>query len=214
MEVYATEDQQLEAIRKWFKENGKSIFWAIIVVVTLVLGYRYWQHHTKVVTEKASEYYTAMMLSESQEDMQTAKAKANTLIAEYDNTPYASLAALFLAKISVQEKALEAAEEKLQWVIGHSKINEFKWVSKIRLARIYLAQEKHEKALALIDHEEPNGYLTLTEELKGDIFVAQNKFDLARLAYETAFKTVSNDHIDRSLLKMKLEELGSPLVSE
>ena len=40
MDVYKTEEEQVEAIKKWWNENGKSIIVGIVVGITAIFGWR------------------------------------------------------------------------------------------------------------------------------------------------------------------------------
>ena len=40
-----TEEEQVEQLKKWWKENGLSIVGGVVVGLALVFGWRSWQHH-------------------------------------------------------------------------------------------------------------------------------------------------------------------------
>ncbi|HET9843859.1 MAG TPA: tetratricopeptide repeat protein [Gammaproteobacteria bacterium] len=208
METYVTEEQQLDAIRKWFKEHGKTLLTAISLAVLLALGIRYWLHHKEVVRLKASDQYMAMVLNQNQEDVQSMQTKAQTLMKDFSHTPYASLAALQLAKHAVETQEFAKALQHLQWVIDNSSVVEFQLVARARAARILMHLGQYEKALQLCTVTNSDGYTSLLEELKGDIYVAQNKPELAKKAYTAALKSTKEKDLEHPLLRMKLQELG------
>ena len=45
MEVYTTENEQLDAVRRFFSENGKALAVGVVLGVGALLGWRYWQSH-------------------------------------------------------------------------------------------------------------------------------------------------------------------------
>ena len=42
-EEYQTEEEQIEALKRWWKENGKSIIAGLVLGIGSIGGYRYWQ---------------------------------------------------------------------------------------------------------------------------------------------------------------------------
>ena len=206
MQEYETEEQQVEAIKKWFKENGSFLIWTVIVSVAMVSVVKYWYHHQEVVRLEASESYSAMLFAANQDDLATADSKANALIEKHSGTTYADLATLYQAKMAVSAKDLDLAVNYLQQVIEQSKVVDLQYIAKARLARIKLAQGKPNEALTLFDAPKESSYFTLLQELKGDALLALNKPAEAKIAYQLAFEAV--DEMQRPILKLKLEELG------
>ncbi len=208
MDAFETEEQQADAIKKWFQENGKSLFTTILIVATCVLGFKYWRHHQEVVKIEASEHYMALMMSQMQKDEPSAVVKANTLMSQYPKTPYAQLAGLFLAKSHVEKDELDEAIVQLEWVMNHSPVMEFSLIARARAARIYMGQNQYDKALALLDIKDADGFLPVLEELKGDIYLSKEEPKAALEAYQLALATIQSKNLENPLLKLKLQELG------
>ena len=53
MDVYNTEEEQVEAIKKWWNENGKSIITGIIIGVIAIFGWRSYENHTAMQAKAA-----------------------------------------------------------------------------------------------------------------------------------------------------------------
>ncbi len=53
MDVYRTDEEQVEALRKWWLENGKSVIAGIVIGFSAIFGWRAWQDHTIVQAEAA-----------------------------------------------------------------------------------------------------------------------------------------------------------------
>lgn len=210
MEAYVTDEQQLEAIRKWFKQHGKHLLTAVLVVAVIGMSIRYWFHHQEVNKIEASEEYTMLLMSQSQEDKQSAQFKAKSIIQDYPNTPYASLAGLYLAKLAVQDGQTEQALDHLERVIDGS-VEEFALVARVRAARIYLNEGQYDKALNLVEVKDADGYSPLLEEIKGDVFAAQNQTEKARNAYEKALLLSVEKELENPLLTLKVQELGGKI---
>lgn len=208
MEAYVTDEQQLEAIRKWFKEHGKKILTVVLVLATIGLVGRYWFHHTEVVKIEASEEYTSMLMSQSQNDDQSSKIKAEAIIRDYSKTPYASLAGLFLAKLAIEQDNKDEALSHLQRVVAQGTVEEFSLVARVRAARIYISEKEYDKAFAMVSIEQTDGYSPLLEELKGDIYRAQDQMEKAKEAYEHALSLSIEKKLENPLLMLKVQELG------
>ena len=43
MEVYETEEQQVEAVKKWWKENGVSLIVGVVMGLSAIAGWKYYQ---------------------------------------------------------------------------------------------------------------------------------------------------------------------------
>jgi predicted negative regulator of RcsB-dependent stress response len=122
---------------------------------------------------------------------------------------YADFAALHLAKIALDDNNLDQAEENLNWVITRSssweaKFNPLQSIAKLRLARIYLEQDKADAVLNLLREEQ-----TLTAslyEIKGDAEKSLNQISEAKLSYLQSLE-LSNSQPIRSLISMKISDL-------
>ncbi|MBS0286172.1 MAG: tetratricopeptide repeat protein [Proteobacteria bacterium] len=208
MEVYVTEEQQVEAIKKWFNKYGNMLSWVVIVVSLTASGIMYWRHHQQVLEDAASDQYLALLEGVEKKDKATIDSKAQVLLAEYASSPYASLASFVLANESVDENKFDIAEKHLQWVMSHSKQANFQAIATIRLMRLLISQNKLDEALKLYNDKNMGPYLTLIAELKGDILVKQKKLDAAKTAYELALNAAPEEGMHGPLLKMKMQELG------
>lgn len=106
MEIYRTEEQQLDALRQWWKNNHKVILISVGLSLAVVFGYKFFQHHQNSDRDIASEKFNLLLKSHEENDLVTQKQKADELIKEYGSTSYATLAALMQAKSAVDEKKL------------------------------------------------------------------------------------------------------------
>ena len=57
MDVYKTEDEQWEAVRQWWRENGMSAVFGIVLGLGAIFGWRWWQTHQIEQAEAASGIY-------------------------------------------------------------------------------------------------------------------------------------------------------------
>lgn len=205
-----TEEQQIEAAKKWWKENGSSIITGLLLGLAALFGYRYWQDWQAGMADQASLVYAGMLNDAEQGDVRSADDKAGTLIADYSKTPYASLAALLLARHRVEEDNPDAAASQLQWVVDNGNNVYLRDIARLRLARVQLALEDGAAALATIGTTEAaDNHGGLFEELRGDIHAANGEHALAAEAYAAALTGMSEEEPAARLIRLKLEDAKS-----
>lgn len=208
MEMYVTEEQQVEQIKKLWDRFGSAILYTIIVLALIVVGYNYWQRHVESQQSQASLYYQTMLLSHQENDTTGVLASANTLIKTYPKSIYAQFAQLELADNAVQSAEYEKAKTALKSVIDHSSESSLVSLAKIRLARVMIMTNEYDNALKEVATLNDTYLSPLAYELRGDILTLQRKSDLAKKDYESALKLLSDNPSHSALLKMKIENLA------
>ncbi len=93
---------------------------------------------------------------------------ADGLLKNYPYTPYASLAALQLAKLAVNENNLIEAANRLVSIIDHGHDQALQSIARLRLARILLNQNQAKEALNLLSKNEDKAYIPIFLEERGD----------------------------------------------
>jgi len=208
MTDYANDEEQLDALKSWWATNGQTVIISGLVGISLVIGGNYYLNSRNETLQTASMYYQEQYANPAGDEASTAAAVS--LVDEYANTPYASLASLADAKQLVAAENLDEAAERLQWVIDNTDQPAFQAQAQLRLTRVLLAQEKHDEALKVVEAIETNSYSASKEELKGDIAVAKGDLDAARNAYQGALTLVdpaTPQH--QAIIQLKLDGLGS-----
>jgi predicted negative regulator of RcsB-dependent stress response len=217
VESYRTEEEQVEALRKWWQENSKSIFAAIALALAASFGWQSWQDHRSTQAESASAVYQDMLdavnvltaAPAGAEQAATVRHLAGTLKTDYPGSTYAQFAALHLAKMAVAENDLDTAEEELRWVLTTGPAQEIKQLTQLRLARVKAAQGDTTTALAILETEDSGSYAASYAEVEGDVYMQLGESDQARAAYERAssLALAVGSTASRSL-QLKLESLN------
>lgn len=213
MEGYVTEEQQVEAIKKWWAQNSKSVIAAVIIALAGFFGGRAWLDYKNQVSETASITYQNMQSAVQEQNVEAVTRIGNELVASYGNTPYAALAALTLARISVQQGKHDAAITHLKWILSNSHEEGVHHLARIRLASVQLDQGKADDALSTLNVKELGNYAALYENMRGDSYAAKADKEAARAAYLKALLAMPADSPLRALVQMKLDDLGKPLQS-
>jgi predicted negative regulator of RcsB-dependent stress response len=208
LDVYRSEEEQVEAIKKWWNENGKSIIAGIAIGITAIFGWRAYDNHTAQQAEAASTLYEQMIVASRKDDNENVGVYANRIIADYKSSTYAVFATLMLAKLAAESGDLEKAETHLHWVLDNNSQAEFEHIARLRLARVLIAGDKLDLAANTLVVSNPGEFVAHYEELRGDIFVKQGKTEQAKQAYQKALANTLATEGAQSVLQMKLDNLG------
>ena len=207
MDVYKTEEEQVEAIKKWWSENGKSLIIGVVIGVTAIFGWRAYETHNATQAQAASILYEQLLLASRENDTENMRALSDDIIRNYNSSTYAIFSKLMLAKLESESNNFENAEKHLQSILDN-KNNDFEHVVTMRLVRVLIANNKLDKAKKLITGVEPGQFKSHYEELRGDILVKQGNFEEAARAYQNALIDSLNTEDSQSILQMKLDDLG------
>ena len=208
MDIHLTEQEQIEEIKKWWKENGRSVVVGVVLGVAAVGGYRYWSYQQAQTAIAASQVYAMMDRAVDTGKSGEVLDHGAKLIAEYPGTPYAVMAALAMAKQRVESDELDAAEKHLQWAMDNASTNEFQHIARIRLARVMLAKGQPDAVLRLVADVAAGSFAPAYDEVKGDAYVELGRAEEARTAYEAALPASTGN--SQQLIQLKLDNLGVP----
>lgn len=208
MNAYASDHEQWELIKAWWKANGKMIVAVVVVTVLATYCFRYWQQYREHRLEQASLLYEQLLTMQTQGGQPASSAGiATDLQNNYPKTPYASLAALFDAKNAVASNNLPLAEQKLRWVIDHSSSSALRQIARIRAARVLLANGQAQQALKLLAVVDDAGFIPAVNYVMGDIYMAQGDKTKARHAYQAALDALPQSQPIRGLVQWDVEQL-------
>ena len=209
MEIHSTEEQQVEAIKKWWKDNMWSLIGGVAIGIAALVGGRAWVDGQNSYVEAASSEYMNMQEKMTSGKIDEAASHGAQLLGQYSDTPYAALAAMAMAKIKTDAGDLVAASSHLRWAMDNASQDTVRHEARLRLSRVLLAEKNTTEALALLNVTDAGIYTPAYEQLKGDIYIADGKPESARTAYTRALKQLSPTASDRNSLQMKLDDLGS-----
>jgi predicted negative regulator of RcsB-dependent stress response len=208
VEIYQNEDEQVEALKRWWNEYGRAVLAGLAIALVLAFGWRAWVSYRSGQSEKASAEYEQMLAAVQSGALEKADKIGRHVVGEFESTPYAPLASLYLAKIAVGRGELPAAEAHLRWALDNAKMPGVKNTARLRLARVLLAQNKPKEALALLEGAEAGGFEAAYAEAKGDIYAATGERAKALDAYQRALTGYVSQPTKQSLLKMKIDDLA------
>lgn len=210
MNIYATEEEQVEQIKKIWREYGVKFIAIIIIFLGIGYGWRYFQQYRLDQREQASVIYQAMMVgSDKPSQKENVKKDALKLKKDFSFTPYASFAALLLAKQAVAEGDFKQAKEELIWTLNHAKLAAVKQLAQLRLASVNLALGDTDAALKALSPVVSASFKPAIAELKGDIKLAIHKPAEANKAFSEALQTLPTDGLARPILQLKHDQYAA-----
>ncbi len=203
-----TDEEQVEKIKAWLKENGLSIVLGVIIGVGGIAGFNYWNHMQDTNAAQASSHFTRMMGALESGNADELEREAEILVRDFAATDYALMAHLALARQQVENGAFEQAEQSLQQVVGSAGQKPLAYIARIRLAAVQLEQQRHEQALTTLSADFPEEFLARVDELRGDAYAQQGKTGEAIAAYRKA-QTAAPGPANAEFLQQKLDDLGA-----
>jgi len=216
-----TEEEQLEALKQWWEENGKSTIAAIVLVIAGWSGWQYWDAQTNAHREAGSSALAsieALMAQEELTDIQRASIAtlSESLQSEYADTGYAELGALAMASFHSKEGNYAEAETVLKDLLARDDIKtETRLIATLRYGKLQWANGDAESALETLNVADASSFVSLYEELKGDIKLSLGQKDDARTHYQVALAAVvaqPESQVNaqrRGLLEMKIESIAT-----
>jgi predicted negative regulator of RcsB-dependent stress response len=201
MERYETEEQQVEAIKGFWKENGTAIIVGIGIGLAGLFGWQ--QYNDMVIEDKETQSIAFQSILESI-DSEEGMLKAEAFTKENSDSGYALLTSLVAAQKAAEDKDFDAAKLHLNMAVSNSPNVAVADLAKIRLARVESQLGDTAGALATLDSVQSASYRDQVQEVKGDIYVATKEFDKAKAAYDAVLAEQPQNRI----VEMKLSNLN------
>ncbi len=203
IEIELTEDEDLVRARAWWKENGSSIIAGIAIGVVMVVGYNYWQTYQENRANEVAQLYEAYQAS-NDETALNALTDANA------GSTYTQLARLTAAKNAADEKQYDQAASLLKDVLASGTDSGMKAVAALRLATVYLSQNKPDEAIQLLDSQ-AESVLPLQQarsaETKADAYLQKGDQAQARALYQSSIDALTAAGQPATLVQLKLDNI-------
>ncbi len=203
------EQEQLEALKAWWKDNRNQILGTVLIVVVAMGGWRGWQYYQHQQAIGAATLYQQVVEQLGSNDAKRVNDAAAAVMDKFASTAYAARAALLAAQVNEQGKDVARAKTQLQWVIDHAGEAALKDVARLRLAAVLLDEKNYADALKQLEAKHPESFDGLYADLRGDVLSAQGKTDEARSAYKLAYEKFDVQSMYRNLIQMKIDALGA-----
>ncbi len=206
MDTYQTEEQQVEALKDWWKENSRSIIIGIVVGVSAIMGWKAWQGQIQTQAEQASNIYQQILVANDKKESAAVTKLSEQLIEGYADTAYAEYATLFLVKQAVLAGETGAAQTELKALVSKSKQADVVHLARVRLAQIMLDDNNPAGVIQLLSPIDSGSFSPLYDELLGDAYVILGETEKARQSYRKALLKPGKTN---GLIQLKLNDLGA-----
>jgi len=205
---YKTEEEQVEALKRWWEKNGKFVILGGIVIISSVIGQQVWNNYKVSTLTKASAQYDVLMEELESDKVDSVVQRGETLIKNHADLPYSILSALAIAKVKVEAGDNAAAADKLRWALANAKQEEIQHIVRIRLAKVLMAQGKLDEALTLANFPQQGDFRSQYTIVKGDIHYKKGEIGSAKTAYRSALDDSKLGSQIRGFLQIKLDDIG------
>jgi len=203
-----TEQEELEALHKWWKENGRQVAVGLVLGLGGVFGWTTWQSHVETSAEELSVVYQNMVDTAARDKHGEAAEQADRIIAEHPDSDYAALAGLLGAKSALAAGRADDTIRLLDWVIENAARVEFRDVARIRKAQLLLDEGEQAAGLEILAKVGTTAFAATVDELRGDILVEDRNPQGAAKAYAAALASDTINSSMRARVQMKLDDLG------
>jgi predicted negative regulator of RcsB-dependent stress response len=207
LDVYKTEDEQVEQIKKWLKENGASLATGILIGLAVLFGGKAWTEYKWRQSEQASNIYTQLTAALATGNKEAAVAAESAITGDFSSSPYAVLGQLAMARHKLDSAEPDAARAHLQWALEHASMPELAHIARLRLARLLLAQGKLDEVKPLLSVTEEGAFAAAYDEIRGDLYLQDGDSAAAVAAYEKALAGLPADAPIRGLIETKRDNV-------
>lgn len=212
--MYETDEEQIEAIKKWFARWGNLLIGGVLALLVGYGGFWFYQNQQEQARIDASDQYqqvvqlvgTANSLSSEQRDR--LDSLFDELVEAHPRSTYAVYTAMLQARYAAVAEDFDQAEERLRWALEQARDESLQRLLNLRLARVQFAQGDHDAVLATLEALDPGSQRVGYAELRGDVHAALGDRAAAREAYTEAWEQAQAQGLNRPLLQAKAETYG------
>ncbi|MEQ5803637.1 tetratricopeptide repeat protein [Halomonas sp. H10-9-1] len=208
-----TEEEQVEALKRWWKENGLSLIAGVVIAGAGVLGWNAWQSYQENQATAASMRYQQLInltagnaLDEAQ--LPEARALVDEIVDAHGKTLYADLARLVDARLAVAQGDLAGARERLQSLADAGADDYVAGLARLRLARLLVADGDAEAALTALESGVPEALAAQRAEVRGDAYHALERREEAATAWREALALAEANDQPLYGVQLKLDSSG------
>jgi predicted negative regulator of RcsB-dependent stress response len=210
---YTTDEELSNKIREWWGKNGIAVMLSVTLAIGSFGGFTYWSSMKNQKAENLSINYSQLLMAFNESRIDDAESLANAIIEFDNNSNYAILSKLLLAKIKFEGGDTSSAKNLLNQVIVEGGKIELNIIARERLARILLQENNAEDARLVLLNSNPKPSDS-SLELLGDIYQEQGDITAASKAYQEALTNYKNTSQDTRYLLLKINMLENIKVKD
>lgn len=210
------QQEQMEAIKGWWRANQRWVLGLLVAVSLAAAGYTGWNYREATRAQQANLFLEALSKAIESQDLEKAKAAAQPLFDSYSGMLQADMAALQLARLAAGAGDLDGARAALVRAQS-SQDQALAWIARTRLAGVLLDQSQAQEALKTLEGSPPEAVKPLVDDRRGDVYAALGQrpealasWSAARAALASEASPRTLDLIDRKMAVIAAEQKGKP----
>ena len=208
MDDLLSEKEQIEQMRAWWAEYGSYVIGGVIAGALVLFGINYYQSSKLNTQLEASALFETLAEHVSSGELDDAESVAAELETGYANTVYAAQSRLAMARLYMDKNRDQDAADELDELLAMSGADEVRDIARLRLARVYLYQDKAQEVVDLLEGQDNAAFLGRYSEVLGDAYAVLGRVADAEAAYQTALNDeMSSQSVDRALIQWKILDL-------
>lgn len=212
IEGYETEEQQVDAIKQWWKDNGNTLVIGAVVGLAGLWGWRFYNDSVVEGQEKASQAYNNMLVQVDAQGEDADLENVKAFIADNSDSNYAVLASLLLTKEAVANNDFALAKTQLVQLQTQNEFAPLAPLINLRLARVEVELGELDNALTTLALISESAFTAKVEQLKGTIYLKQGETEQARSAFQAAVDA-STGRVDPTL-QLQVDDIALAAESE
>jgi predicted negative regulator of RcsB-dependent stress response len=200
-----TDEEKVEAIKRWWKANGVAVIGGVVIGLGAVIGWRTWVEYRTSLAERGSIAYEQLLMTAEAGDAASAQKQVDAIVDDFGGTPYAMFAELTRARLALETGDAAAAEAALREAIARAPNEALTRLAALRLARVQIDRGALDAAAETIDdYAGGAAFAGDFDALRGDIAAAEGRFGDARAAYQSALIAGAGNP---RVIQLKLQDL-------
>lgn len=203
------EQEQVDALKAFWKQYGNLITWALVAALAVYAGINGWQWYQRDQAQKAGAMFDELDRAAQAGDADKTTRIFADLKDRYGRTAFAQQGGMLAAKVQADKGKADDARASLQWVVDNAAEDDYRTIARLRLAALMLDAKQYDEALKQLDGLDKGPFAALAADRRGDVLMAQGKTEAALAAYQQAWKAMDERVEYRRLVDAKLTALGA-----
>ena len=208
MDDLLSEKEQIEQMRTWWSEYGNYVIGGIVLGAMVLFGFNHVRTSKIEAQQAASVLYDDLTNFVVDGNVDEAEVIVATLSADFGESNYAAQSMLAMARLYMDQNRDQDAADVLTELLAANVNTEFNQVGRIRLAKVFLYQDKAAAVVEMFEGQEEGAFAARIAEVLGDAYVALDRGADARDAYQRALaESGSGATVDQQFVQLKLLDL-------
>ena len=195
-------------MRTWWSEYGNYVIGGIVLGAMVLFGINHVRTSEIKAQQAASTLYDDLTNFVVDGNVDEAEVIVATLSADFGESNYAAQSKLAMARLYMDKNRDQDAADVLADLLTANVNTEFNQVGRIRLAKVFLYQDKAAEVLEMFEGQEEGAFAARIAEVLGDAYVALDRGADARDAYQRALaESGGGATVDQQFVQLKLLDL-------